>query len=105
MDATRILVVQEDAGASREMRLLVRDRPVEFEFRPPSLLAAGATDLSAYCAVAASMDCARPEILDAFRRLGKSGPPLFLFRGAPPLREVARWILWTDLSEEGTGTA
>lgn len=105
MDATRILVVQEDAGASREMRLVVRDHPVEIEFRPPSLLAAGATDLSAYCAVAASMDCASAEFLDAFRQCGKSGPPLFFFRGTPPLREVARWVLWTDLSEEGAGTA
>ncbi|HEY7585213.1 MAG TPA: GAF domain-containing protein, partial [Candidatus Deferrimicrobiaceae bacterium] len=105
MDATRILVVQEDAGASREMRLVVRDHPVEIEFRPPSLLAAGATDLSSYCAVAASMDCARAEFLDAFRQCGKSGPPLFFFRGTPPLREVARWVLWTDLSEEGAGTA
>jgi diguanylate cyclase (GGDEF)-like protein len=101
MNIARILVVQEDAGAARELRLVVQERPVEFEFRPPSLVAGGETDLSAYRAIAASIECARPEILEAFRLEGRSGPPVFFFRGEPPLREVARWVLWADAPDNG----
>jgi diguanylate cyclase (GGDEF)-like protein len=104
MDVARILVVQEDAGAARDLRLVVQEHPVEFEFRPLSHLSAGETDLTAYSAVAASIECARPEILEAFRLEGRSGPPVFLFRGEPPLREVARWVLWTDLADNGGPT-
>jgi hypothetical protein len=101
MDIARILVVQEDAGAARELRLVVQERPVEFEFRPPSHVAGGETDLSAYRAIAASIECARPEILEAFRQEGRNGPPVFFFRGDPPLREVARWVLWADAPDNG----
>jgi GGDEF domain-containing protein len=101
MDVTRILVVQEDAGAARDTRLLVQDHPVEFEFRSPSLLASGGTDLSCYSAVAASIECARPETIEYLRQDGNSLTPVFLFRGTPPLREVARWVLWSDLPDEG----
>jgi diguanylate cyclase (GGDEF)-like protein len=101
MDVARILVVQEDAGAARDLRLVVQEHPVEFEFRPLSHLSAGETDLTAYSAVAASIECARPEILEAFRLEGSTGPPVFIFRGEPPLREVARWVLWTDLPDNG----
>ena len=104
MSVTRILVVQEDAGAAREIRLVVREHPVEFEFLPPSQLNGGGMDLSAYSAVAASIECARPEILEVFRREGKSAPPVLFFRGEPPLREVARWVLWTDFPEDGGPT-
>src|SRR5574341_675103 len=101
MSVARILVVQEDAGAARELRLVVEERPVEFEFRDPSQVAGGQTDVAAYSAVAASIECARPEILEAFRLEGSGGPPVFLFRGEPPLREVARWILWSDAPDNG----
>ena len=35
MDVSRILVIQEEADSSREMRLLTFGNPVEFEFRSP----------------------------------------------------------------------
>ena len=54
MNIARILVVQEDAGAPRELRLVVQERPVEFEFRPPAHVAGGETDLADYRAIAAS---------------------------------------------------
>lgn len=101
MDVARILVVQEDAGAARELRLVVQDRPVAFEFRSPSQVAGGETDVAAYLAIAVSIECARTDILEAFRLEGRSGPPLFVFRGDPPLREIARWIVWTDVPDNG----
>lgn len=101
MNVARILVVQEDAGAARELRLVVEERPVEFEFRAPSQVAGGETDLTAYSAVAASIECARPDILDAFRLEGSGGPPVFFFRGDPPLNEVARWVLWSGAPDDG----
>ena len=101
MNVARILIVQEDAGAARELRLVVQDRPVAFEFRSPSQVAGGETDLVSYRAVAASIECARPEILEAFRLDGRSGPPVFFFRGEPPLRELARWVFWTEVPDNG----
>jgi diguanylate cyclase (GGDEF)-like protein len=61
-------------------------------------------DLSAYSAVVASIECARPELLEAFRMEGRSGPPVFFFRGEPPLREAARWVLWSDQPDNGGPT-
>lgn len=105
MKVTRILVVQEDAGDARELRLVVNGQPVEFEFRPPSRITGGETDFSGYRGIAASLDSARPEVIEALRREGKGvEPPVFLFRKEPPLREIARWVLWADLNDEGGGT-
>lgn len=105
MKLTRILVVQEEAGDARELRLVVNANPVEFEFRPPSSVTDGGTDLSGYHAIAVSMDCARPEMIEVLRReIGGIDPPTFLFREKPPLREIARWVLWADLKDEGAPT-
>jgi diguanylate cyclase (GGDEF)-like protein len=104
MEIARIWVVQEDGGAEKDTRIVVRERTVEFEFHPPGDIAAGTTDLSGYKAVAAPIECASPGILDALRGEGGSGPPLFFFRGEPPLQEVARWVLWSDVSNGGGGT-
>ncbi|NJD62075.1 MAG: diguanylate cyclase [Deltaproteobacteria bacterium] len=104
MEIARILVVQEDAGAERDTRIVVRDRPVAFEFRSPGGIAGGKTDLSGFSAVAAPIECASPEVLEALRGEGGGGPPLFFFRGEPPLQEVARWVLWSDASNGGEGT-
>ncbi|HZW36283.1 MAG TPA: diguanylate cyclase [Candidatus Deferrimicrobiaceae bacterium] len=104
MEIARILVVREDAGTGKDTRIVVRERTVEFDFQPPDSIAEGKTDLSAYSAVAAPIECARPEVFDALRGEGGSGPPLFFFRGEPPLQEVARWVLWSDASNGEGGT-
>jgi len=104
MEIARILVVQENAGAEKDTRIVVRERPVEFEFRHPDDIAGGKADLTAYRAEAAPVECARPEVLDALRGEWGSGPPLFFFRGEPPLPEVARWVLWSDASNGDGGT-
>ncbi len=105
MKVARILVIQQDAGDSRELRLVVNDQPVEFEFRPPSGITSGDMDPTGYRAIAVSMECARPEVLEVLNREnGKVEHPVFLFREEPPLREIARWVLWSDFPEEGALT-
>lgn len=104
MRVARILVLQEDAGDGRELRLVVYEHPVEFDFRSPSALTGNLTDPSAYSAIVASIDTAQPEIMEVLRREGKSGPPILFFRGDPPLREVARWVIWADPEDNGAPT-
>jgi len=102
MKVTRILVVQEEAGDALELRLTVNGRPVEFEFRPPAMITSELPGLSEFRAVAVSKECARPDMFDLFRReTSGEGPPVFLFGETPPLQEIARWVLWEELKEEG----
>jgi diguanylate cyclase (GGDEF)-like protein len=102
MKVARILVLQEDPGADRELRLVVFEQPVEFEFRSSTVFSRGETDAPAYDAVMASMESARPEVLDVLRKNGAKGPPVLFFRGEPPLREAARWVLWSEPPEGET---
>ncbi len=102
MKVTRILVIEEEGGDAREIRLVVHGRPVEFEFRPPSKISVETKGLSEYGAIAVSRDCARQDFLELFlRETREKEPPVFLFGEEPPLREIARWILWSDAAEEG----
>ncbi len=98
MGIARILVVQEEAGPSRNLQLTVFSTPVEFDFRTPRQ--ALEVDVSAYRAVVSSFDSAGQEMVDALRQGADDGPPVFLFRGAPPLHEVARWIAWPSTPVE-----
>lgn len=99
MDVSRILVIQEEGDPSREMRLLAFGNPVEIEFRSSDQVGPGRTDLSRYDAIVASLDCEHRALLDSVRGKPESSPPLFLFRSAPPLQEVARWIAWTKTQD------
>ncbi len=92
MGVARILVVQEEAGPSRNLQLAVFNTPVEFDIRTPA--AALQVDLSSYRAVVGSFESAGPEIMEAMRQVSDTGPPLYLFRGAPPLHDIARWVAW-----------
>ncbi|MGE5190307.1 MAG: diguanylate cyclase domain-containing protein, partial [Gemmatimonadota bacterium] len=92
MGISRILVVQEEAGPSRNLQFTVFGNPVEFDFRTPKQ--ALQVDLSPYRAVATSFDAAGHDLMETLRRTPEEGPPLFLFRGIPPLHEIARWIAW-----------
>ena len=105
MKVSRILVLQEDAGAGRELRLNVLDHAVEFDFRPPGHVTEKKVDVASYAAVAAPIDCARADLLDSLGASRANGAPVFLYRGEPPLHEVARWILWGKPSPGSEGTA
>ena len=105
MKVSRILVLQEDAAEGRELRLNVLDHAVEFEFRPPDLVTSRKIDARAFAAVAAPIDCAGPGLLDTLGGSGSNGAPVFLYRGEPPLHEVARWVILgkpTPAGDEGT---
>lgn len=92
MEMARILVVQEEAGPSRDLQLTVFNNPIEFDFRTPQQ--ALQLDVSAYRAVVTSFDNAGHELMDTLRQAPEDGPPVFLFRGNLPLHEIARWVAW-----------
>lgn len=99
MGIERILVVQEEAGPSRNFQLTVFNNAVEFDFRTPSQ--AHQLDFSPYRAVVTSFDNANHEMMETLRQAPEEGPPVFLFRGLPPLQEIARWIAWPSTPVEG----
>ena len=101
MKVSRILVLQENAAEGRELRLNVLDHSVEFEFRPPELVTSRKIDAAAFSAVAAPIDCARPDLIDTLGGSGGNGAPVFLYRGEPPLHEVARWVILGKPSPAG----
>ncbi len=92
MGIARILVVQEEAGPSRDLQLTVFGTPVELDYRTPKQ--ALQLEFSPYRAVVTSFENTSPDLMDALRQVPEDGPPVFLFRGPPPLHEVARWIAW-----------
>lgn len=94
MDVSRILVIQEGADPSREMRLLAFGNPVEFEFRSSEQIQQERLDTTRYDAIVASLDCDR-SLIESVRGKPESSTPFFLFRSDPPLQEVARWIAWS----------
>jgi hypothetical protein len=102
MKVSRILVLQENAPGGRELRLNVLDHTVEFEFRPPALVTSPGYEAGAFAAVAAPIDCARPDLLETLAGSGGNGAPVFLYRGEPPLHEVARWVILGKPSAAGT---
>jgi diguanylate cyclase (GGDEF)-like protein len=101
MKTSRILILQEDAAPDRELRFSVLDHEVRFEFRTPARLADGKLDVSPYAAVAAPVECARAGLIEGLTDPLLTGGPVFLYRGAPPIHEVARWVIWGSPSHGG----
>jgi len=99
VDVSRILVLQEEADSSREMRLLAFGNPVEFEFRSADRISLGENDLTRYDAIVASIDSEHRALIESVRGKQESAPPLFLFRSEPPYQEVARWVAWSKTRE------
>ena len=104
MDVARILVVQENTGSSRDLRLATSRQPVEFSFCALDQVIRREVDLSPYIAIVASLDCDHRVLIDSLREGPDDGPPLFLFRRAPPLQDIARWVTWAG-TEEGAEPA
>ncbi len=99
MDVPRILVVQERTETTRDFRLATSDHPVEFSFSTFDRVVRGEADLSSCIAIAAALDGDHRALVEFLRKGPDEGPPLFLFRGEPPLQEIARWIVWTRTQE------
>jgi diguanylate cyclase (GGDEF)-like protein len=107
MKRSRILVLEGNADGARESRLSVLDHVVEFDYRSADQLSDGDSDLSAYAAVAVPMASARPDVIERLSAQPSGGGPVFLYRGGPPLHEVARWVIWgspSDGVQEGQGS-
>jgi len=98
MKKSRILILEDGAGAGRETRLAVLDHTVEFEYRAPGDLD---VDLSSFAAVAAPIANAGPELIKRLSAAHPDSGPVFLYRGTPPLHEVARWVIWGAPAETG----
>jgi two-component system cell cycle response regulator len=99
MDVARILVVQENTESSRDLRLATSQQPVEFSFCALDQVIHREVDLSPYIAIVASLDCDHRVLIDSLREGSDDGPPLFLFRSAPPLQDIARWVTWAGPQE------
>ncbi|MGB3400401.1 MAG: diguanylate cyclase, partial [Candidatus Deferrimicrobiaceae bacterium] len=99
MDVARILVVQENSESSRDLRLATSRQPVEFSFCALDQVIRREVDLSSYVAIVASLDCDHRVLIDSLREGPDDGPPLFLFRRAPPLQDIARWVTWAGTQE------
>ncbi|MBE0603320.1 MAG: diguanylate cyclase, partial [Deltaproteobacteria bacterium] len=101
MKTSRILVLQENGGPDKEFRLTLLGRTVEFEYRAPGPAAAWESDIPSYAAVAAPIDQASPELIGALSGSRAWSGPVFLYRGDPPLHEMARWVIWETPEHEG----
>ncbi len=101
MKTSRILVLQENGAQDGEFRLSVLDRTIEFEYRPPRPSSAWRSDLPSFAAVAVPIGQADPGLIEALSGERPGGGPVFLYRGDPPLHEMARWVLWETPDREG----
>jgi diguanylate cyclase (GGDEF)-like protein len=101
MKKSRILVLEENRGTDKETRLSVLNHTVEFEYRAPGQLATQECDISSYAAVAVPIGNARPDLIDLLSGVQPNSGPVFLYRGVPPLHEVARWVIWGSPSNGG----
>lgn len=101
MGVSRILVVQENAEPSRELRFTAFGHPVEFEFRSSSQALDAPSEMGRYDAVVASLDCDHRALIESIRDAPDASPPVFLFRSEPPLQEIARWAAWTKSRGDG----
>lgn len=101
MKTSRILIFSERTSPDRELRLAFLDHAVEFDFRDASKAGEETFDLSRYAAVVAPVECSRTHLIGALSDATRYGGPVFLYRGEPPIHEVARWVIWGSPSHDG----
>ena len=101
MKTSRILIFEERPSPGRDLQLTLLDHAVEFDFRDPAKENPETLDLSSYAAVVAPVESARTGLIGVLSDANRYGGPLFLYRGEPPVHEVARWIIWGSPSHGG----
>jgi diguanylate cyclase (GGDEF)-like protein len=101
MAASRVLVVEDESRASRNLGLTVFNREMAFEYETLEKVSERRVDLSPFRAVAVSMDCAGSGLIEALGTGLADDVPVFLFQGEPPLHSVARWLALTTPPPEG----
>jgi diguanylate cyclase (GGDEF)-like protein len=101
MKTSRILIFDERPRPGRELRLNLLDHAVEFDFRDAAKENIETLSLSSYAAVVAPVDSAQDGLIGVLSDAKRYRGPLFLYRGEPPVHEVARWIAWGSPSHGG----
>ncbi|MEW6718867.1 MAG: GAF domain-containing protein, partial [Thermodesulfobacteriota bacterium] len=101
MKTSRILVLKENAGPENGFRLSVLDHTVEFEYRSAGRPSSWKQDIASYAAVAAPIGLAKPDIVRTLAGADGASGVVFLYRGDPPLHEMARWVLWETPEKDG----
>jgi diguanylate cyclase (GGDEF)-like protein len=94
MKTSRILVLKKNAGEDKKQRLTVLDHTVEFVYRDPERFPSWKNEIPSYAAVAVPIASAKTDLVRALSGAKGGGGPVFLYRGDPPLREMARWVIW-----------
>jgi len=101
MKTSRILIFEEGPSPGREMRLTLLDHSIEFDFHDPAKADVESLDASSYAAVVAPVEYARTDLIGMLSDAKRYGGPIFLYRGVPPVHEVARWVIWGSPSHGG----
>ena len=101
MITSRILIFEDRPSPGRELRLNLLDHAVEFDFRDPVKENFEAIDFFSYAAVVAPVESARDGLNGILTDAKRYTGPLFLYRGEPPVHEVARWVIWGSPSHGG----
>ena len=101
MKTSRILIFEERPSPARDLPLNFPDHAVEFDFRDAGKGEIETVDLSRYAAIVAPVESARNGMMGVLADANRYGGPLFLYRGEPPVHEVARWVLWGSPSHGG----
>jgi len=101
MITSRILIFEERPSLGRELRLNLLDHAVEFDFRDPTKENLDTIDFFSYAAIVAPVESARSGLSAILSDAKRYAGPLFLFRGEPPVHEVARWVIWGSPSHGG----
>ncbi|MFA6146679.1 MAG: GAF domain-containing protein [bacterium] len=101
MKTSRILIFEERPSPGRELRLNLLDHAVEFDFRDPAKENLDTIDFSPFAAIVVPVESARNGLIGVLSDAKRYGGPLFLFRGEPPVHEVARWIIWGSPAHGG----
>ncbi|GAB4230466.1 MAG: hypothetical protein OHK0028_04920 [Deltaproteobacteria bacterium] len=94
MKTSRILILQDEPDHDRELRLTLLDHSVDFSFEEPEKLVSGLIDPGPFAAVLVPFECAGPGMIGILSDPSRYTGPVFLYRGSPPLHEVARWVIW-----------
>jgi diguanylate cyclase (GGDEF)-like protein len=101
MAVSRVLVVEDEYRASRNLGLSIFNREMAFEYETLERVSDRRVDLSPFRAVAVSMGCAGSRLIEALGTGLADDVPVFLFQGEPPLHNVARWLALTISPPEG----
>ena len=101
MKEFRILILQDNEEANKELRFTAPGRTVEFDYRSLSNRSDWESLVSSSSAVAVPIGSATPDLLSAISGAEEWKGVVFLHGGEPPLHALARWVFWETTEREG----